>query len=113
VFGYEGESLSFVTDIASSLPLTNGYPKWVGFHRPLPPTSVVGNYTKDGILQSSLSLYNLSFEDDSGNYTNIVANKCGTSSVFVYLEVHRSKQYIYIYLCVYFTALSVQFTINV
>ena len=93
MFGYEGESLSFVTNITSSLPLSYGYPKWVGFHRPLPPASVVGNYTKDGILHSSLSLYDISYEDDSGNYTNIVANECGTSSIFVYLEVHKCKLY--------------------
>ena len=50
---------------------------------------MVDNYTTDGVLYSRLSLYELSFEDDSGNYTNIVSNQCGTSSVSVYIDVRK------------------------
>jgi len=51
----------------------------------------VDNYTTDGVLYSRLSLYELSFEDDSGNYTNIVSNQCGTSSVFGYIDVNNGR----------------------
>ena len=50
------------------------------------------NYTADGKqYNSTLSLYELSFEDDSGNYTNIVSNQCGTSSVSVYIDVRKGR----------------------
>ena len=52
---------------------------------------MVDNYTTDGVLYSRLSLYELSFEDDSGNYTNIVSNQCGTSSVSVYIDVRKGR----------------------
>ena len=88
---YEGSNLTLITTISSDLPLSSGDIKWVGFHRPLPSTAVVDNYTTDGVLYSRLSLYELSFEDDSGNYTNIVNNQCGTSSVSVYIDVKKGR----------------------
>ncbi|XP_065885439.1 hemicentin-1-like isoform X2 [Dysidea avara] len=90
VYAYEKENLTFTTTIFGNMPLSSNDIKWVGFHRPLPSTAVVDNYTTDGILYSRLSLYELSFEDDSGNYTNIVSNQCGTSSVSVFLEAHTA-----------------------
>ncbi|XP_065886340.1 titin-like isoform X2 [Dysidea avara] len=90
ILKYEGSNLTLVTEITSDLPLSSGDIKWVGFHRPLPSTSVVDNYTTDGVLYSRLSLYELSFEDDSGNYTNIVSNKCETYSVSVYIDVRKA-----------------------
>ena len=91
ILKYEGSNLTLVTEITSDLPLSSGDIKWVGFHRPLPSTSVVDNYTTDGVLYSRLSLYELSFEDDSGNYTNIVSNKCETYSVSVYIDVRKGR----------------------
>ena len=89
---YEGSNLTLVTEISSDLPLSSGYPKWIiDGNLPLPSTAVVDNYTTDGVLYSRLSLYELSFEDDSGNYTNIVSNQCGTSSVSVYIDVRKGK----------------------
>jgi len=93
LYAYEKENHTLVTAIFSDLPLSSGDIKWVRFHRPLPSTAVVDNYTTDGVLYSRLSLYELSF-DDSGNYTNIVSNQCGTSSAFGYIEVHTSKSLI-------------------
>jgi len=107
VYAYKNENLTFITAIFSDLPSSSGDIKWVGFHRPLPSTAVVDNYTTDGVLYSRLSLYELSFEDDSGNYTNIVSNQCGTSSVFVYLEVHTGNSHILF--CVYLYFLSSSF----
>jgi len=91
ILKYEGSNLTLITEISSDLPLSSGDIKWVGFHRPLPSTAVVDNYTTDGVLYSKLSLYELSFEDDSGNYTNIVSNHCGTSAVSVYIDVRKGK----------------------
>ncbi|XP_065884414.1 hemicentin-1-like isoform X2 [Dysidea avara] len=90
VLKYEGSNLTLITEISSDLPLSSGEIKWIGFHRPLPSTAVVDNYTTDGVLYSRLSLYELSFEDDTGNYTNIVSNQCGTSSVSVYIDVRKA-----------------------
>ncbi|XP_065884527.1 uncharacterized protein [Dysidea avara] len=90
ILKYEGSNLTLVTEITSDLPLSSGVIKWVGFHRPLPSTAVVDNYTTDGVLYSRLSLYELSFEDDTGNYTNIVSNQCGASSVSVYIDVRKA-----------------------
>ena len=91
ILRYEGNNLTLATEISSDLPLSNGDIKWVGFHRPLPSTAVVDNYTTDGVLFSRLSLYELSFEDDSGNYTNIVSNRFGTSSISVYIDVRKGE----------------------
>ncbi|XP_065884965.1 uncharacterized protein [Dysidea avara] len=90
VLKYEGSNLTLITEITSDLPLSSGDIKWVGFHRPLPSTAVVDNYTTNEVLYSRLSLYELSFEDDTGNYTNIVGNQCGTSSVSVYIDVRKA-----------------------
>jgi len=91
ILKYEGSNLTLITAISSDLPLSSGDIKWVGFHRPLPSTAVVDNYTTDGVLYSRLSLYELSFEDDSGNYTNTVSNQCGASSVSVYIDVRIGR----------------------
>ena len=91
VLKYEGSNLTLITEITSDLPLSSGDIKWVGFHRPLPSTAVVDNYTTNEVLYSRLSLYELSFEDDTGNYTNIVGNQCGTSSVSVYIDVRKGR----------------------
>ena len=83
ILKYERNNLTLITEITSDLPLSSGDIKWVAFHRPLPSAAVVDNYSTDGVLYSRLSLYELSFEDDSGNYTNIVSNQCGTSSACI------------------------------
>ena len=92
ILKHEGDNLVLITNISSNLPLSSGYPKWEVYGRlHLPPSAVVDNYTTDGVLYSKLSLYELSFKDDSGNYTNIVSNQCGTSSVSVYIDVREGR----------------------
>jgi len=92
ILKYEESNLTLITTISSDLPILSGYPFWSkDFRLPLPSTAVVDNYTTDGVLYSRLSLYELSFEDDSGNYTNIVSNQCGTSSVSVYIDVRKGR----------------------
>ena len=89
---YEGSNLTLVTKILSDLPLSSGdVLKRVRLHQPFPSTAVVDNYTIYEVLYSRLSLYELSFEDDTGNYTNIVSNQCGTSSVSVYIDVRKGR----------------------
>ena len=87
----EGSNLTLVTSITSNLSLSSGYPVWgVIDHKSLPSTAVVDNYTTaDGILHSKLSLYDLSYYNDSGNYTNTASNKCGTSFVFTFIQVTK------------------------
>jgi len=80
--------------VSSNIPLLQGYPEWRrDFRRRLlPSTAVVDNYTTDGVLYSRLSLYELSFEEDSGNYTNTVKNHCGSSFAFVFIDVMKGKK---------------------
>ena len=86
----EGHNLTLTTFVTSDLPLSSGYPIWgVLGDQSLPSTAVVDNYTEGGILHSRLSLYNLSYFDDSGNYTNTASNKCGTSFIFTFIQVTK------------------------
>ena len=85
----EGNNLTLITNITSELSLSSGYPVWKVINHSLPPTAVVNNYTDGGVLHSSLSLYKLSFYDDTGNYTNTASNECGSSSVFVFIQVTK------------------------
>ena len=90
----EGHNLTLTTFVTSDLPLISGYPfcNWgVLGGQSLPPTAEVDNYTDDGILHCRLSLYNLSYFDDSGNYTNTASNKCGTSFIFVFIQITKGK----------------------
>ena len=64
----EGSNVT-LTAAVTDLPLSSGYPVWQVVHGMLPSTAKVDNYTNDGILYSNLSLYNLSYYEDSGNYT--------------------------------------------
>ena len=47
------------------------------------------NYTIDGVIYSNLTLYELSFENNSNNYTFTAENKCGSSFVYVYIDVRK------------------------
>ena len=53
---------------------------------------MVDNYTTGGVRYSRLSLYDLSFEDDTGNYTNTVKNQCGSSFVYIYIDVMEGRR---------------------
>ena len=86
----EGSNVTLITIITSDPPLS-GYPVWNvssgGIDHDLPPTSTINNTMVDGMLNSTLSLVNLSYNDDTGNYTCTASNQCGNSSVFTYIEV--------------------------
>jgi len=90
----EGQNVSLFTTISSDIPLLRGYPIWVLSERlPVPSTAVIDNFTHpDGLLFSGLSLFNLSYNEDSGTYTNIAANQCGSSSVSTTLAVTRGRR---------------------
>ena len=87
----EGINITLTTKIISDFPtLFKGSVKWKvvsGIEHNLPPTSRIDNYHIGDEVYSNLSLYNLSYYDDSGNYTCTACNKCGNSSVFVYIHV--------------------------
>ena len=87
---YEGSNLTLSAKVSSNIPLLAGYPKWaVDFNLPLPSTAMVDNCTIDGTIYSNLTLYELSFENDTGNYTFTAENKCGSSFVYVYIDVRK------------------------
>ncbi|XP_065884691.1 uncharacterized protein [Dysidea avara] len=107
---HKGNNLNLTTNISSNIPLSSGYPQWIkDFRLPLPSTAVVDNYTTGGVRYSRLSLYDLSFEDDTGNYTNTVKNQCGSSFVYIYIDVmegtktggnHGTTNKLYIYIII-------------
>ena len=66
--------------------LFNGSVTWKvfsGTEHDLPRTAKVINYISDGVFHSNLSLYDLSYYNDIGNYTCTASNECGTSSVLI------------------------------
>ena len=83
----EGTNITLTATVTTDLPLSSGYPVWQVAHEMLPSNAKVDNYTIDGVLYSNLSLYNLSYYENSGNYTFTASNECGTSSVFTFIEV--------------------------
>ena len=85
----EGSSKTLTTKIVSHPQLSDGSPSWYGFHRDLPKTAQVENYTINGIVYSTIKLHDLSYYDDSGEYINSATNKCGTSTVSVFIAVRR------------------------
>ena len=85
----EGTNVTLITTITSDPPLS-GYPVWIvnsGFDHDLPPNSIINNTMVDGVLNSNLFLFNLSYYDDTGNYSCTASNQCGNSSVFTFIEV--------------------------
>ncbi|XP_065884702.1 titin-like isoform X5 [Dysidea avara] len=87
---HEGSNLTLSAKVSSNIPLLAGYPKWaVDFNLSLPSTAMVDNYTINGTIYSNLTLYELSFENDTGNYTFTAENKCGSSFVYVYIDVRK------------------------
>ena len=90
----EGSNITLTAAVTSDLPLSNGYPVWQVVHGMLPSTAKVDNCTNDGVLYSNLSLYNLSYYDDTGNYTCTAINECGMSSVFTFIQVTKGIMYV-------------------
>ena len=90
----EGSNITLTAAVTTDLPLSSGYPVWKVFHGTLPSTAKVDNYTNDGVLYSNLSLYNLSYYEDSGNYTCTASNECGMSSVFTFIQVTKGIMYV-------------------
>ena len=95
----EGSNKTLTTKTTSySLPLFSvTWKVFSGIEHDLPPTAKVINYTIDGVFHSNLSLYNLSYYNDIGNYTCTASNAYGVSSVFVYIDIRKSTYVITVY----------------
>ena len=97
----EGDNITLTIKVTTDLftPF-NGSVTWKvfsGTEHELPPTAKVINYISDGVFHSNLSLYDLSYYNDIGNYTCTVSNECGTSSVFVYIDISKRTSLLFIY----------------
>ena len=82
--------------------LFNGSVTWKvfsGTEHDLPPTAKVINYISDGVFHSNLSLYDLSYYNDIGNYTCTASNECGTSSVFAYIDISKGMSLLFVVIC--------------
>ena len=90
----EGSNITLTATVTTDLSLSNGYPVWQVFQGTLPSTAKVDNYTNDGVIFSNLSLYNLSYYEDSGNYTCTASNECGMSFVFTFIQVTKGIMYV-------------------
>ena len=88
----EGSDRTFITNIISDLPLSEGSPSWYGFNRNLPKGAQVSvSHDTDGTIHSIMKLHNLSYYDDSGEYVNSASNKCGTTTKSVFIAVRKSE----------------------
>ena len=106
----EGDNITLTTKVTTDLlTIFNGSVTWKAFKRTeqdLPPTAKVINYISDGVFHSNLSLYDLSYYNDIGNYTCTVSNDCGTSSVFVYIDISRGMSLLFVVIYCYQLLLS-------
>ena len=106
---YEGTNINLTSVITSDLALTHGSPYWEVIGGDLPPSARSFKYISDEMIYSKLSLYNLS-PSDTGSYTNIASNECGTSSLDVYIQVKEGIAiaiYLYDYLYIFFSTICV------
>lgn len=92
----EGSNRTLITNITSDLPLSTGYPAWRVSDRDLPPNAKVENKTINGVLCNKLLLYDLSYDNNSGNYTITAGNECGTSLAFVYIDVKKGTLWLFV-----------------
>ena len=65
----------------------------------MPKSAEVVSRTVRGMMYSTLNLYNLSYYDDSGEYINSASNRCGDSTVSVFIAVRKSELATYLISC--------------
>ena len=82
----EGKSINLTVEILSDSPLTFG-PTWSKLDEPLPSKAVVRNFFVGRNLYTSFGLSDLSFANDTGNYSLTTENECGESNLAVYIDV--------------------------
>ena len=83
----EGNPLNLTVEILSSAPLI-GEPTWSRLDdKPLSPKTIVRNFVVNEHDYTSLGISNLSFANDSGNYSLTTTNVCGESVLTVYVDV--------------------------
>ena len=87
----EESNITLTTKISTSHDFPLDGINWTKNDHSLPPTAKVTNYTIDGELYSNLSVYNLSYNDDGGQYTCTASNECGTSFVFASIAVKKGS----------------------
>ena len=92
----EGSSINLTVQVFSSLPL-NSEPVWLKMNGILSSGNVINHiYISDAITFTSLELYNVSHTDDTGIYSLIASNRCGSSSFIVYISVKGNKKAAYV-----------------
>ena len=85
----EGSNIILATKTTTSHDSPKVNITWTESEHDLPPTAKVTNCTINEELISNLSLYNLSYNDDSGNYICTASNECGTSFVIINIQVKK------------------------
>ena len=80
------KSLNLTVEILGDLPLIDE-PTWSRLDGPLPTNAVVANFKVDDHMYTLLGLSDVSFINDIGNYSLTTQNKCGKSSLTVYIDV--------------------------
>ena len=96
----EGDNITLTINVTINLSTPfNGSVTWKvfsGAEHDLPPTAKVIDYISDGVFHSNLSLYDLSYYNDIGNYTCTVSNECRTSSAFVYIDISQGMSLLFV-----------------
>ena len=79
-------SLNLTVEILSNVLLI-GEPTWSRLDGPLSTNDIVINFKVNNHIYTSLGLSDVSFVNNTGNYSLITQNKCGKSSLTVYIDV--------------------------
>ena len=84
----EGGSLNLTVEVFNNMSLKFTDIIWSRLDDdPLPENAIVIDFVVNGINYTSLELFNLSFANDSGNYSLTAINECGSSDLSVYVNV--------------------------
>jgi len=88
-----GSSRNFSSIIHSDIPLKEGYPKWTKLE-PF-PDHVICNTECPTLSNTTCSNLTLIDVSQSGYYTIIAENECGSDNFTVYVEVAKIGKYIH------------------
>ena len=83
----EGGSLNLTVGIFTNMSINFTDIIWSKLDDPLPKNAIVIDFAVNGINYTSLELFNLSFANDSGNYSLTAINECGSSDLSVIVNV--------------------------
>lgn len=87
----KGMSLNLTVAVFTNLSLTS-VPVWSRENQQLYSIAVVKNFVTNEIFYTSFIIFNLSYVNDTGVYSLSVSNRCGSSSISVFIDVTGTNE---------------------